>query len=217
MKQWIYAGTAAFFLVVAGIVHGFWTDRWINDFRLNTARDRLASIPMQIGEWEGKEIEVKPGQISPGVVGSVQRSYYNRRLGMTVVLALVNGRPGPVATHTPEACYGASGYRVEKPTAVPLDTEGGNAQFWTSDAVRTRVSEETKVRIFWAWNGGEGWHAANDARIQFPRYRYPVLHKLYVLRELSGNVAKTGASKDEPCVMFLESLLPVLDRALFES
>ena len=214
MKRWYYAITAALLLAAAGVVHGYWTDRWIADARLTTAADRLADIPMTIGEWVGKDNEVKPGQTSPGVTGCLQRTYFNRRLGATVVVALVNGRPGPVATHTPEACYGASGYQVDRRSPVGLDTKAVPAQFWTSDATRTRVSEETKLRLFWAWNGGDGWVAANDARLQYPRYRYPVLHKLYVLRELAGD-RKPATSKDEPCLAFLELFVPELERALF--
>src|SRR5262245_19934106 len=213
MKRWYYSVAASLLLVATGVVHGFWTERWITDPRLSAAAERLDGIPMQIGEWVGKEIEVK--HTVPGVTGTVQRSYFNRRLGVTVVLALVNGRPGPVATHTPEACYGASGYHVERRTLVPLDKKGDGAHFWTSDATRTRVSEETKVRLFWAWNGGEGWTGANGARLQFPRYRFPVPHKLYVLRELTGVSPKPTSAKDEPCLAFIEALLPELDRALF--
>src|SRR5262245_41897188 len=98
---------------------------------------------------------------------------------------------------------------------VPLDTKGPPAQFWTSDATRKRVSEETTVRLFWAWNGGDGWTATDDARLQFPRYRYPVLHKLYVLRELSSGANKAGTAKDEPCLAFLEALVPELERTLY--
>src|SRR5689334_19742854 len=142
MTRWLFAGIAAALLVAAGIVHGFWTDRWSASGDLTEARLRLQNVPLTVGDWEGEEIEVKAGQAGPGVAGCLQRRYFNRRLGATVVLALVNGRPGPVATHTPEVCYGASGFQVERRSAVevPLDTKGPAAQFWTSDAVRTRVT-----------------------------------------------------------------------------
>jgi hypothetical protein len=214
MKRWLYAVAASLALAGAGLVHGYWTDRWAEDDRLSAAAAALDRVPMVIGEWQGREIEVKPGQSPPGVTGCVQRSYFNGRLGATVTLALVNGRPGPVSTHTPEACYGALGYTVARRREVALDTPGGEAHFWTSDAVRARVGEQTKVRLFWAWNGGEGWRAAGDARQQFPRFRYPVLHKLYVLRELAGMAGKPDG-KDEPCLAFLEALVPELERALF--
>jgi hypothetical protein len=145
------------------------------------------------------------------VVGNIQRSYLHRHRGVTVVLALVNGRPGPVATHTPEVCYAGSGYTVGARRAIRLDMAGQSAQFWTSDAVRSKVTEEERIRLYWAWNGGEGWVASPDARQQFPRHRHPVLHKLYVIRDLA-----TGpAGGEEPCEAFLRVLLPELERRLF--
>jgi hypothetical protein len=214
MIRWFCALAAALALIAAGIVHGYWTDRWTTSNDTLEAAELLERIPLQIGEWEGKPIEVKPGQAGPGVTGCIQRNYTNSRLGVTVVLALVNGRPGPVATHTPEVCYGASGYLVGKRESIRLDTGDAAAQFWTSDAVRTKVTEETKLRLYWAWNGGQGWVASGDARSEFPRHRHPVLHKLYVLRDLSGNEAGPR-NKEEPCEAFLRALLPELDKALF--
>lgn len=216
MKVWLYSLAATLLMLSVGLVHGYWTDRWITDDRLSSAAERLNEIPMQIGEWVGKEIETRPGQAGAGVTGCVQRSYHNARLGATVVIALVNGRPGPIATHTPEACYGASGYTVGKRTAVPLEKGSLSSRFWTADAVRTRVAEVTKVRLFWAWNGGQEWVASEDARREFSRFRYPVLHKLYVLRDLTGSPLKDRpVDAEEPCVLFLETLLPVLQKTLF--
>jgi hypothetical protein len=214
MVRWFSVSAAALALVAAGIVHGYWTDRWVASTDTSAAAALLDRIPLQVGEWDGEEIEVKPGQVGPGVTGCIQRRYKNARLGVTVVLALVNGRPGPVATHTPEACYGASGYLVGQREAVRLDTTDPAAQFWTADAVRTKVTEETRLRLYWAWHGGQGWVSSNDARTEFPRYRHPVLHKLYVLRELTGNEAGPR-TRDEPCESFLRALLPELDKALF--
>jgi hypothetical protein len=215
MTRWIYAVTASVALLAAGVVHGFWTDRWVSDSRLTDAAARLADIPTRIGDWEGSDLDEAANRVAPGITGYAQRRYHNARTGATVVMAIVNGRPGPVATHTPEACYGAAGYVVGKRSPVELDAPGGPAKFWTSDATRTRATEETKVRIYWAWNGGGAWTASNDARREFSRYRYPVLHKLYVLRDLNGPAPQPGKDKDEPCVAFLGALVPALDQALF--
>jgi len=214
MKRWLYAAAASAALIGTGLVHGLWTERFSPADDTRRAAERLTTVPARVGEWEGTDIQ--PGPPVPGVAGSLQRSYFNRRLGATVVIALVTGRPGPVATHTPEACYGASGYRVGERRAVPLDTNGRPAQFWTSVATKSSVTEETRLRLYWAWNGGEGWTASADARMEFPRFRYPVLHKLYVLRDLSGSGEAADQSKaDEACEAFLKELLPKLDEALF--
>jgi hypothetical protein len=213
MMRWIYAGAASVVLIAAGIVHGFWTDRWASPAIVKEKAELLNDVPLQIGDWTGTEIAVKPGQAGPGVTGCIQRSYYHRQRGVTIVLALVNGRPGPVAIHTPEACYGASGYEVGTRAEVDLDKNDRFAHFWKADAVRKKVSTEERLRIYWAWNGGDGWKASTDARSEFPRHRYPVLHKLYILRDLNSTA---DLGKDEPCEAFLKELLPVLDRTLFQ-
>jgi hypothetical protein len=153
-------------------------------------------------------MEVKPGQAGAGVAGCIQRRYVNRATGAAVTMFLVCGRPGPVSIHTPEACYGASGYLVGTKSPVELDEAGDN--MWRTDAVRASASEETRLRLFWGWNGGGGWTASEDARLQF--VRYPVLHKLYVVRELNTLGEST---ESEPCREFLRVLLPELRKALF--
>ena len=71
----------------------------------------------------------------------------------------------------------------------------------------------TRLRLYWAWNDGQGWNAPDDARWTYVAYRHsPVLYKLYVLRDLSG---ATPVSKEEPCQAFLQAMLPEMDRTLF--
>lgn len=212
--NWAYGIIASLIVIISGLLHGNWTDRWARSGETDRAAELLADVPMTIGEWEGRELE-KASQPGPGVVGALQRTYVHRRRNTAVVIALVNGRPGPVATHTPEVCYGASGYLVGERKAVGLDIPGVPAQFWTSDAVKTNKTDETRIRLYWAWTaGGAGWAASKDARDEFPRYQHPVLHKLYVLRDLNAPAA-SSPDKEEPCEAFLKELLPVLQQKLF--
>jgi hypothetical protein len=214
-KTYAFAAAGSVALIAAGLVHGFWTDRWSRAPETAAAAARLSTLPLDLGDWQGEEVEVKASEVAPGVAGCLQRRYTDARRGVTVLVALVCGRPGPVATHTPEVCYGASGYMVGDKRAVTVEGAPG-AQFWTSDAVRSRVADETKLRIYWAWNDGQGWKASRDARIEFPRHRHPVLHKLYVLRDIGGPGEAPGAGgKDEPCEAFLQVLLPALQEKLF--
>lgn len=224
MIRWIFAAAASTALVAAGVVHGFWTDRWSACADTAEAAARLETVPMVVGvgngEWKGTEVEVKPGQVGAGVTGCIQRRYENKSTGQAVMIALVNGRPSFVATHTPEVCYGASGYLVGDKKAFRID--GDRSRFWTSVAERVGATDKTTVRLYWAWNGGAGWVAAGDARREFPRHRNSVLHKLYVLRDLSNlgpsrTVAKPSpaAEGDEVCESFLKVFVPELDHALF--
>jgi hypothetical protein len=201
---------ASLALVACGLVHGFWTDRWQEAVEPSLAAQKLDHLPLQIGDWQGEEIEVGPGQVGKGVAGCIQRRYVHRFTGVTVVLAMVCGRPGPVSIHTPEACYDASGYTVGARRRAPVNGHEDSCDMWTADAVRSKQTEETRVRLYWGWSTGQGWSASEDPRLVFARS--PVLHKLYVLRDLA-NASEAG--RDEPCQAFLQALVPELQKALF--
>jgi hypothetical protein len=208
MLRTLAAVFATIAMVASGLLHGYWTDRWKTPVEPAVAAARLEHIPTSFGDWEVQDVENQTGAVDPSLAGSLQRQYVNRRTGQKVVIVLVCGRPGPVSIHTPEACYGASGYLVGGRTRAPAP--GSTGEFWTADAIRTTANEETKVRIYWAWNAGTGWTPADDARITFARA--PVLHKLYVVRDLS---TLEENSKADPCLDFMQALLPQLDRVLF--
>jgi hypothetical protein len=216
MMNWIASSLAAIILIATSVVHGFWTDRWGNDVNLVKAAEQLQTLPMEIGEWKGETLESKSGP-APGVIGSIQRTYHNRRSGATVTIALVNGRPGPVATHTPEACYGASGYNVERKGKIEMQSEGITSHFWKANATRRRATDETHLRIVWGWHSAraeDGWMASIDARSEFPRAKNALLNKLYVIRELQPGESEAN-DKADPCVAFLTDFLPVMQQQLF--
>jgi hypothetical protein len=210
MKKWLAAVTASVALVASGLVHGFWTDRWRPSPDVAAAAAALDGLPEDVGAWKGKPIELKPGQAGPGVAGCVQRRYENRRTGGAVILALVCGRPGPVSIHTPDACYGASGYEVGRSEHVALPGKYG--ALWKTDATKKTATDEVRIRIFYGWHTAAGWQAPDDARRAFAREK--VLHKLYLVRELGGPL---DAGKDEPCEDLLRALLPELDRTVFQA
>ncbi len=207
MMRWFTALMASLALVACGLVHGFWTDRWVPPVETAQAAERLNAIPLEVGDWDGEVQEVKGGEAGEGVAGCIKRRYVHRKSGTAVSLFLVCGRSGPVSIHTPEACYGASGFLINTKDRFEADS-GDN--LWKTDAVRTSATEETRLRLYWGWNGGSGWTASKDARVQF--VRYPVLYKLYVVRELDG---LTDSNRNEPCEDFLRVLLPALRATLF--
>ncbi len=207
MKQWFAALVGSIALVACGIVHGFWTDRWAAPVEVTKAAQRLNAIPLELGEWEGEAMEVKPGEAGAGVAGCIRRRYVHRQTGAAISLFLVCGRPGPVSIHTPDVCYGASGFLVNSRSRYE---PGSGDSMWKADATRTSASEETRLRLYWGWGDGSAWMAAEDPRMQFARR--PVLYKLYVVRELSGG---TEPNRGEPCEEFFQLLTPVLRQVLF--
>lgn len=209
MTQWIAAALGSTALIACGLVHGFWTDRWTAPVETTQAAERLNEIPLEIGDWEGEVIDVKPNEAGVGVAGFIKRRYVHRKTGTVVSLLLVCGRPGPVSIHTPEACYGASGFQVGIKNRYDADEKD---RLWKTDAIRASATEETRLRLYWGWSDGAKWNAADEARLQYARC--PVLHKLYVIRELNG---LNESNRNEPCEQFLTQLLPMLRKTLFAS
>src|SRR4051794_1677541 len=112
MLRILAASFATATMIASGLLHGYWTDRWQVPVEPAVAAARLEKVPASLGDWEVQETEGKPGTVDAALAGSLQRQYVNRRTGQKVAVVLVCGRFGPVSIHTPEACYGSSGYLV---------------------------------------------------------------------------------------------------------
>jgi hypothetical protein len=205
MLRMLPAVIAATALIACGVVHGIWTDRWQKSDAVSVAAVQLEQVAaLELPGWKAERLDVQPSQ---EVAGALQMRYTHGQT--SVVIALVCGRHGPVSIHTPEACYAAAGYEVGPPSRV--STAGGKATMWSAEAIKKTATNETRLRLYWGWNAGKGWTASDDPRVEFARY--PVLHKLYVLRELSG--PSEPAAKVDPCLGFMDEFMPKLERALF--
>lgn len=203
-KTVLMTAAAAALLISAGWVHGVWTDRFATGEDLDRAARRLEDLPWKIGAWEGKPFEDREAA-ETGLAGSVARLYVHRETGRRVSLYLACGRPGPVSVHTPEVCYAASGFEVERPSRFTVPAEAGGGEFWTSRLVRRRQDDQSNLRIYWSWHAGSSWQVAENPRLTFAGRR--LLHKLYLVRETVG-----GTETPDPCVEFMKDLLPVLGK-----
>jgi hypothetical protein len=208
MKRCLPALIACLLVVVCGVVHGFWTDRWRPPTEAAEAAARMDALPQEIGDWKGETVPDK-NPTAGGTAGSIQRRYTNRRTGESVSIYLVCGRVGPVAEHTPDVCYVAAGFDVG-PKSLAAVADG--ASFWTADAARTKDVGDTRLRLYWAWSADGRWSAPDNPRFAF--VRAPALFKLYVQRDLADG---GPAAQEEPCVNFLRALLPELNKTLFST
>lgn len=204
--------TALTAVVVCGVVHGLWTDRWASAEEPAALAARLDSIPLEIGDWRGEALEQNARPVRE-VMGHLYRRYVNRRSGDTVTVALVGGRPGPVSVHTPDACYGAHGYEVSTRTKYVLPQEGTKpgAEFWTAQFLKTRAAGRTQLRIFWAWSAEGDWDIPDNPRVAYARR--PLLYKFYLIREMS--TPDQPLAPDDPCLDVMRLLLPELQKSLF--
>jgi len=121
------------------------------------------------------------------------------------------GRPGLVSVHTPDVCFGASGYDVEKPVREGVPLAGADeATFFAANMVKMKAAAQTSLRIYWAWNAAEGWTVSENPRLTFAGRSK--LFKLYVLRDVN----EARPAPQDPCVSFLREFLPEVQRVLFK-
>ena len=114
--------------LVGGTLHGRWTDRWRLAHDLQESVDRIARLPQSIGTWTGEDLPQTEGHretlLENGFVAWAERVYTDSVTGAQVNILLISGRPGPIATHTPEDCYSGAGYAVTSTRPVSIEGPG---------------------------------------------------------------------------------------------
>lgn len=214
MSRTVLIASAFFVVGFSAIIHGHWTDRWATPALAAASTSRLEQLALTVGDWDGQPVEVADPREVAGLYGNLYRRYVHRPTGSAVLVSLVWGRRGPVAIHTPDMCYVASGYQMtETPAKYVSDGQAGgaSAEFFVTRFRKLRPDGEENLRVFWAWNAGEGWKIADNPRIAFARH--PILYKLYLIRALN---ADEEAPREDPCVQFMRVFLPELRKALSE-
>ncbi len=208
------AATAVIALTaLSGVVDGRMTNRWGVPPDFGATAGRIAAVPAQFGDWQLRvEEKFDPVQIKMLECGDrcFSRMYINTSTGDQVSVALIAGRPGPIAVHTPEICYSSRNYSMEssplsvkvRPDSLPEET------FWKLE-FRRRDLERTRLHVAYAWNTGDGWRAFTRPRWQTAGK--PLLYKL----QLASESAREG--EVDPCSRFLSEFLPVLDQVIFST
>lgn len=206
----LIAGAAV--LVLSGLVHGLWTDRWSTSTALQESAARLDRLPMKLGDWQGTDKEMDEKQLAVAeAVGHVTRRYVHRRSGAEVNLMILSGRPGPLSVHRPEVCYAGSGFVQVGATdkwAAPADSAARGTSYWVTRFTQPGA-EPQPLRVMYSWCPAGAWEAADSPRIAFARA--PVLYKLYVARRLTR--IDEPLDKD-PALDFLNQLVPAFRNCL---
>ncbi len=227
MKRGIPILVAIAVVILSGLVHGRVADRWEQSAELSEALARVAKVPLDLGPWKGHERPCDPEMYARAGAGAYwMREYTHPGKRATVAVALLCGRAGRMATHTPDLCYQGAGYEMtgdpvhetikfgaDKASAVQRDAIQQDAiqqraEFWTGRFVK-RQAHALELRLWWAWNDGVGWQAPEHPRWAFRGK--PYLYKLYVIVEDAAL-----RPEDEPMPQFLQRLLPSLHSALRE-
>jgi hypothetical protein len=203
-------------VIAAGLVHGRWTQRWSASRAVEDAVARLGQVPTNVGAWQGRLLEMDREQLArANIAGHVARRYGRRDGTAAVTILLVCGLPGPIAVHTPDICYAGAGYELLGAPAtlsVPDGPGGGPAEFRHAVFGKTNSPVPSYLRILWTWSADGSWKAPENPRLAFAPQR--ALYKLYVIHEMDTSEQRV---EDDPSLELLRSLLPELERALFQN
>ncbi|MEX2113453.1 MAG: exosortase C-terminal domain/associated protein EpsI [Pirellulales bacterium] len=215
-KTWttyIPIGAAAVLMLGVGYVQGLWSERWGTFPELQIFADQLAAVPMQIGEWQGKQEEGSNEKILQvaGATGEMVRSYTNAN-GETVRVSLICGREQDLTYHTPDRCYPAAGFDMQgTPQREVIELPGGqSAQFFAVNFTKSEPTGTHAERGFWSWTGDGNWLAPDNTKLTFASQR-AALYKLYVFASLSPESKQGDRDYSRE---FLEVFIPTLNDAL---
>jgi hypothetical protein len=203
-------------LLASEFLHGQWTNRWGTSGALEAACARLPKQdePLVLGDWKGQ-----PGAAlldQDRALGEIAGYFYQiftSSRGYPIHLLIVCGRPGPIAAHSPEVCLGGEGFSVEgekKPLPITVPSLDRPVEFWVSQFYRSEGGIRADRRQFWSFSPNGTWTADPNPRLNFARF--PVLYKIYVMRELSRKDEKLD---EEPMVEFIKLFMPEIQKRLF--
>jgi hypothetical protein len=201
-------------LLISGLVHGFWTQRWQTSDALDNACADLAEVPRQIGPWNGTDVDVDPEPFKQArAVGYWMRTFSRSGSQRSITVILMCGLAGHMSVHTPDVCYRGAGYEMageQFKQAVTFGPDNHTADFWSARFRQPAKALGNELRIYWAWTADGNWQAPASPRLSLGGN--PFLFKLYVVRETSG---ETG--QDETSLQFFQELLPILEKSLFST
>jgi EpsI family protein len=143
----LVAGLAA----QAGLEHLNQTDR-------PSLRAKLASIPMELGDWVGQDEPVSPEIVTRAQTTEyLNRVYENRsRPGLKLTLWVNYSQKGTNLRHTPEICLPSGGWnKIESQTRV-LSVDSGERKKVSITRLGYGQGELVKHVGFWYYIFGEG-------------------------------------------------------------
>jgi hypothetical protein len=203
-------------LLAGTYVQGHRSDRWgrASSERLIEFTERLKDVPMQVGDWVGRDEPVKEDEFeASNCEGYVSRTYRNRE-GQEVNVYLVSGKALHVTIHTPDWCYVGAGYEKHgDPVQYELPVEGMevNPEFLTTTFVKEEPLSKHELRVFWSFSDDGTWKGPRIPKAEFSGR--PALFKIYLITDLSQ--VKDDGIETNPSFEFAKAFMPEINKILF--
>lgn len=183
-------------LAVGAVVHGAATHRWAAVTPPAGWVERLHSHILQLGDFTGEEVPNDLPVKEKSVATS--RRYTSPTGSVSVVVSIITGPPGAVATHTPDVCYPSSGYKTLRgPIRETVELPGGGvAVYYVADFEKATATRTARQRVRWAWATDGRWLAPDRPRFEF--LRFADLAKIYIVTSVPDEPG--GPGDDAPTV-----------------
>lgn len=210
VNRWLAISIAAALLLMGGMVHGVYSERWTTSDVLDAAAAKVGTVPLDIDGWVGTPEVVDPAEYAQaGARAYWSRTY--RKDGQEFLVILMAGRSGRMSVHTPEVCYRGAGFELNgSPSVVSVNGADGQSlgSFWSATFVKP-AALSTDLHLLWSWSNGQPWDAPPNPRWKFASG--PALYKLYISQDVSRMPADERVKNRDD---FLRAFLPGLNAAL---
>ena len=182
--------------VAAGAAaHGAATHRW--ETPTPVALDRLHAHAVTFADYESESVP-NDLPLKEKSVGTCRR-YTSASRNQGFMVSVISGAAGSVATHTPDVCYVASGYKMLRPPLrETIDVPGvGSVSYYVSEFEKKTATRTDRQRVRWSWTADGTWAAPDAPRIAY--LRVVNLAKVYIVTPVSDADA-LAATDDTPGV-----------------
>jgi hypothetical protein len=202
LKKWLVGvGSAITLIVLGGVAHGLFSNRWGVAKDIVAVGQKLSQVPSEIGPWKCTQ-DLKLDENVEKMLeakGYISRLYTHQTTGESVNVFVVFGPKGPIAVHTPEVCYSARAVtQTSERTSAPVEPEFNDGALWKLSFVTNSI-DKRKMNVFYGWSDGGTWHAAANPRF----WRTDYLYKIQTSCQATG---KNEDSTDEFFRFFLPEL-----------
>jgi hypothetical protein len=173
----------------------------------------LATLPMTIGPWEGKEATLDPQVVRiAGCTDHIGRRYVDRRTGVSLDVIVLYGPTVDMIDHVPEVCYPSAGYQPmpgvhERP--VPIGEGPATAPFLSLAYTKGEGGLADSQEVYYSLRYGGRW-TTRPVSSKGSR-RMPGMFKVQASRRIS---ARERRDVDRPTEPLLAALVGEIEARL---
>jgi len=211
---WAWMGLACVLIGASGLVRAI-QDRQFGLVKSSVPPSPFAmgQIPARIDTWVSQpKADVKLDPLTVRITGSsdhIMREYLDELTGAKLSVLVLYGPAEPVAPHTPEVCYPATGWTAEDKVAefkLPLGSR--TARFREAVYVKSGGGRLDRAKVYYSFRLDGEWSPDIAIGKKFHRTNAGII-KVQIQRLIGSH--EDPRTANEPVENFLGSLIPEIE------